>query len=274
MKRVWLLSMTIGIVCIIGGNLTVTSAKAKVNKYSWSSGSDEALLYYTSNSVNKDAYIWNKNFSKKMHNLKNYKYTSWYVTRSFERKGRVYYQLHNYSAKVSGYVWRGFMTPAVAKNLNSFKTDEDYTNYLKTDVSQKLARALLKYFPDANISLDASKKAASKMNDNSINGYTHVVNLGNLSSNVKMGEITTNKTISEYLRYPWPTNANAASGVNGILVKNGYNQGKIKKIFSEDYKLGIYTTGLAASQAGKNGYPWTVRSGGLNTNNSALVLVK
>ncbi|MCM6797094.1 hypothetical protein [Levilactobacillus brevis] len=50
----------------------------KTGKYAWSAPKDDAApLYYTN--TKKNGYIWNKIFTKKLHNIKNYQYTSWYA---------------------------------------------------------------------------------------------------------------------------------------------------------------------------------------------------
>ncbi|MCT3575416.1 hypothetical protein [Levilactobacillus brevis] len=73
----------------------------KTGKYAWSAPKDDAApLYYTN--TKKNGYIWNKIFTKKLHNIKNYQYTSWYAQKSFKRNGKVYYKVTG--NKVSGYV--------------------------------------------------------------------------------------------------------------------------------------------------------------------------
>lgn len=142
------------------GSLAATNASAKTIKsypwkyglkknYSWSAPRDDAAPLYNTN-TKKNAYIWNKTFTKKLHNIKKYQYTSWYVQKSFKRHGKVYYQV--YGNKMSGYVWHGYVAPAISKKISSFKSDSSYRNYLNNDKSQKLARAVLKYFPEAEVS--------------------------------------------------------------------------------------------------------------------------
>lgn len=188
--------LIVGLLALVMGlssNAIVSHAWTTINKYTWRSGKSDAAIYYTNTTQN--AYIWNNRFNKKLHNLKNYPYTTWYVTRSFVHKNRVYYAIGNYGSKVKGYVWHGYVTPAVVKDINRFNSDADYLNYLNTDPSQKLSRALLKLIPNANVSLKLSKQAAM----NQITDYQNVIDLGKVSGTVKVGLLTSKTTVHDFL---------------------------------------------------------------------------
>ncbi|QCZ53082.1 hypothetical protein UCCLBBS449_1126 [Levilactobacillus brevis] len=283
--------MLFGAVAGVGLSLGTTTANAKTfktypwkygktGKYAWSAPKDDAApLYYTN--TKKNGYIWNKSFTKKLHNIKNYQYTSWYVQKSFKRNGKVYYQVTG--GKVSGYVWHGYVSPAISKKISTFKSDSSYIKYLNSDKSQKLSRAVLKYFPNAHVSVDLSRRGAGQSVDNkpmttamTTSNYKHVINLTALSHNLKTSYGSTySETILNTLDFPvTSTNAAIAKTVNSILVKNGYTQDKITSLINQGYKLGIYINGGTGISSGKQGYPWTINTNTNTMNNSALFLAK
>ncbi|MGF7437731.1 hypothetical protein [Lentilactobacillus senioris] len=65
------------------------------------------------NKSNKTAYMYNWNHTKKLHNLKNYPHTTWYVSKSIKmvkgNKSGVFYKVTSGNKKVSGYVYRGYL---------------------------------------------------------------------------------------------------------------------------------------------------------------------
>ncbi|WP_283680278.1 hypothetical protein [Lentilactobacillus sp. Marseille-Q4993] len=91
----------------------------KVNKQ-WTGNA-----YYYKN-LGTTAYMYNGYHTKKLHNLKDYPRTTWFVQKSVvlqspRGKKGVYYQVANGSSKVIGYVWRGYLkkgqNPATAKKV-------------------------------------------------------------------------------------------------------------------------------------------------------------
>ncbi|GEP25135.1 MAG: hypothetical protein LKF37_10580 [Lentilactobacillus diolivorans] len=61
----------------------------------------------------RNAYIWNRNLTKKLHNLKNYPKTVWSVSKSFKmtngKKIGIFYYVSNSAQTVKGYIWRGYL---------------------------------------------------------------------------------------------------------------------------------------------------------------------
>lgn len=283
MRNSLLLSATVGAV-LLGSIIVTNKAKAQTSfpwdygthkNYSWSAPKDDvAPVYYTSTKNN--GYIWNESFTKKLHNIKNHPYRTWYVQKSFKRNGKVYYKV--YGNKLSGYVWRGYVTPAMVKPISSFKSNSSYVNYLKTSASQKLSRALLKYFPNAEVSVDLSRRSAGQYTKNNImkvDNYEHAINLTKLSIKTKYPWGTTDTYVSDILQDPILTsNANKAKQVNNIMVKNGYNQKKIASLIDQGYKLGIYMNDGAGVSARKAGYPWTINTYSNAQNDYGLYLAK
>ncbi|WP_268912845.1 D-alanyl-D-alanine carboxypeptidase [Lentilactobacillus sp. SPB1-3] len=257
---------TLGLGILVNQN--TAHAATTTNKYAWSVGQHEeyAPTYY--NKSNSNAYIWNTSFKKRIHNLKNYPNTTWYVTKSFVHNKKVYYKLSNFGGKVTGYTWSGNLSPYVSKNVNSFSSDSSYLNYLNSDKSQKLSRALLKLFPNADISLDLSKKAAASSSTSlSLNGYTKTINLSMLSAKViDNNQISNGKplahieTVLQSLGGPASSAASKAKSAQNILNANGYTSDKIASLINQGYKLGIYISDGAAASVGSKGYPSTIKN--------------
>lgn len=245
----------------------ISHAWTTINKYTWTSGKADAAIYYTN--TNKNAYIWNSHFNKKLHNLKNYPYTTWYVSRSFVHNNKVYYSISN-GNKVRGVVWHGYVTPAVVKNLNSFNSNSDYLSYLNTDKSQKLSRALLKLIPNANVSLNLSKQAAM----NKITDYQNVINLGIVSGTVTEGAITHKTIIHDFLMASNTTNTAKAKTTGKMLAAKGYTSDKLASLMNQGYQVGIYVNDGAATSVGKSGYPSTISFKSSVQNNMAFVVAK
>mgnify|MGYP003366230700 CR=1 FL=1 len=263
-----LILLTIGIG--MSAQQITSHAWTSTNKYTWRSGKSDAAIYYTN--TKKNAYVWNNHFNKKLHDLKNYQYTTWYVTQSFVRKNRVYYKISNYGGKVKGFVWHGYVTPAVVKDIDSFNSDNAYLNYLNTDKSQKLSRALLKLIPNASVSLDLSKQAAM----NKVTNYRNVINLGAVSGTATEGMITTKTTVHDFLMGPNSTNAQKAKIAGKMLANKGYTSKKLASLMQQGYQVGIYVNDGAATAVGKSGYPSTISytSRPEIQNNMALVLAQ
>ncbi|MGF7437885.1 hypothetical protein [Lentilactobacillus senioris] len=79
------------------------------------------------NKSNKTAYMYNWNHTKKLHNLKNYPHTTWYVSKSIKmvkgNKSGVFYKVTSGNKKVSGYVYRGYLVKG--KYQAPSKNDDD-----------------------------------------------------------------------------------------------------------------------------------------------------
>lgn len=84
---------------------------------------------YHAKNATKSVYMWNSTITKKLHNLKNYPKTTWYVQKSVKltngKKTGIFYYVENASNSVRGYVWRGYLTKgslSTATNTNSSTT--------------------------------------------------------------------------------------------------------------------------------------------------------
>lgn len=154
---------------LILGISNTSQAKSKIKVY-WDNHDDrlDTTHMYTAPTIQKDqqtGYMWNFKHTKRIHKLNNYKYTEWnlYSAVSVTTKhGKgIYYKISNADQSVRGLVYHKYVTRALAKNVNSFTSDAEYINYLKTAPSQKLARQILKLFPNSQVSLDLSNQVAN-----------------------------------------------------------------------------------------------------------------
>lgn len=265
---------TTGIVLIgataltLGFSASATPVQAKSNAYTWSTSQTNARLYYTN--TNKNAYIWNSNHTKKLHNLKNYPYSTWFVTQSFAKKyngkTRVYYKVSNYGGKVSGNVWRGYLTPAKSSPVNAFDSDSDYLSYLQTSKSQKLSRALLSKLSGVDVNVKLSQEAAA----NDISSFKNVINLGTMRGDFGSYSRFGKKSLMEY--FGLTTGGTASTRANAmikVLTANGYSPSKINSL--NGYKLGIVINDGTTYTASSTGYPSSL---GSMQNSFTLVLAQ
>lgn len=114
---------------LVGGGLVAsnqTQAQAKTRAYSWVKTKKYSNLPYHAKSTKTSAYMWNWNHTKKLHNLKNYPRTTWYLSESVKMvsgsKSGIYYQVTSGNKKTTGYVWRGYLTKGVNPAASSSST--------------------------------------------------------------------------------------------------------------------------------------------------------
>lgn len=116
---------------------------------------------YHAKTATKSVYLWNSTLTKKLHNLKNYPKTTWYVQKSVKltngKKTGIFYYVQNKSHSASGYVWRSYLTKGAYQS----------TSKVSYSTSEKVAQTL-KAFP-GTVTGDAelAKIAALKVNSRS-----------------------------------------------------------------------------------------------------------
>ncbi|EHL96168.1 hypothetical protein HMPREF9103_02504 [Lentilactobacillus parafarraginis F0439] len=114
----------------------------------------------------KTAYMWNKQHTQKLHNLKNYQATTWFLSKSVVLKHgshkRVYYFVKNTTNSISGYVWRGNLASGyspkgyqIIKQKWANQSGSYYARYYGQDVkmwnyNHTKVRVHLKNFPGMN----------------------------------------------------------------------------------------------------------------------------
>ncbi len=225
---------------LFGVTLSVPSVIQAQKAYSWSI-MDGPLMYYTK--PNAKGYIWNYSHTKKLHNVKNYRYTSWLVTNAFTKnvKGKraIYYRVYSANKKIKGLVWSGYLVKSIATPLNRFTSDSQYLNYINSNPSQRLTKALIKLFPNSPVSISLSRSiediTATKPLQNS--HFTDFIAISNFKDPNKP-DPHRDGSIDSYL---YDSCGEAITPrikrVTEILNANGYNASK--RASMSNYSVGI-----------------------------------
>ncbi|WP_054748150.1 hypothetical protein [Lentilactobacillus rapi] len=143
-RLTWLALIAFGL--LIGGagrsvsaSTVTTEQQVSTTQYVWTKVShrNSAIAYHPK--TTKSVYLWNQLHTQRLHNLRNYPTTTWYVKNSVVMQhdgvSHVYYELYNQHNSVSGYVWRGYLT----KGINPKQTgisDLSKMAYTKTECYQ------------------------------------------------------------------------------------------------------------------------------------------
>ncbi|GEO70136.1 hypothetical protein [Levilactobacillus acidifarinae] len=113
-----------------------------------------------STATTRNVYLWNLRHTEKLHDLKNFPKTTWYVTKKIEKPGSgVYDEVTTYDKSITGLIWHGYLAPYVTRLPDKFKTTAAYAQYIRTAPEQKLARGILQAFPQAKLDLRLSQEA-------------------------------------------------------------------------------------------------------------------
>lgn len=187
-KMVKFLAITTAIVGV--GLVSRINASAKTTyQYSYSPASEDGgVPYFTKTAKVVDGgTIWNSTHTKKIGNLKNQTYSRWFVEKVYTKKknGKVvsyYYQAvkQNSNRKKKYLIWSGYLNKAISKSPEKFKTDSEYSNYIQTADSQRLTRAILRLFPNTQVSLKLSQLSndGATYAPTTYSGFNHVINIG------------------------------------------------------------------------------------------------
>ncbi|MEE8825062.1 hypothetical protein LASUN_06270 [Lentilactobacillus sunkii] len=166
-KSILLLTTALTTLGFLGAITQAKPAQASARYYWVKSINRNNLPYHTVSQ--RSAYIYNATHTQKLHNLKNYPRTTWYVSKSilmrssYTGKKGVYYYVTNGAGTVNGIVWRGYLTSGTNPNTtnggntpsdngndnsgNSNGTDTNPTNSL----SQELAGFFEGTVPDSQL---------------------------------------------------------------------------------------------------------------------------
>lgn len=136
MKKIILTALALG--ALAGGvgfsnNQSTLSVQASTT-YTWGKTKtypNPKPFYYAGKS---SVYLWSKYHTTKLHNLKNYPKTTWYLSKSVQMKhngkSAIYYAVTSGNSKVSGYVWRGYLT----KGINPYGSQASTVGTLEKQV--------------------------------------------------------------------------------------------------------------------------------------------
>lgn len=125
-KKLVLLASALTSLGIWGITTQAKPAQASARYYWVKSINRNNLPYHAASQ--RSAYIYNATHTQKLHNLKNYPRTTWYVSKSilmrssYTGKKGVYYYVTNGSETASGIVWRGYLTSGTNPNTASGTT--------------------------------------------------------------------------------------------------------------------------------------------------------
>ncbi|MTV83166.1 hypothetical protein [Secundilactobacillus folii] len=186
-------------------------------------------------------YMWNSSHTKKLHNLKNYPKTTWYLSKSVElklgKKAGIYYQVANNTGKVSGLVYRNYLTKGnnpkdVLANSSEVKS---YGGGLAAIKSVREAATLqadiLALFPGTILNRTYSAAARNDLN-------------AGVNNSAKYSKTDRNaKAVGIFSPYNWistTSKTNYTKLITSKLEAQGYTATKRSKY--KGYQIGIYAT--------------------------------
>lgn len=199
---------------------------------------------------NKNVYVWNYTHTKKKTNLKNYPgadflKTADIVMRHNGKASKCVYlvgSLNGTTKSVSGYVPAAAITIGLNSDhtgmnyvdIDDFVNNNDFNQYLQTGKNQKLAREILKLFPNSKPDLGLSKIAVNNYDhfDDSIDSESDPVSIKGYT------DIKTFPTIQKWLyANRSASNAIKIAGIKKLLNKDGYTASKRNSL--SNYRIGI-----------------------------------
>lgn len=226
------------------GGIGVTTAPMTghaATGYKWIKTKQYSDLAYHLKDTTKSAYMWNLKHTKKLHNLKNYPRTTWYLSESvkiqFGKKTGIYYLVKNNSNSIAGLVARGYLKKG-NNPKDAYANSEDVKSYGANLASIKSAREaqtlqadILALFPGTILNTAYSADARTDLNAgiNKANGYS------------KTDKNT--KAIGIFSPYNWvntTSKTNYTTLITSALEKQGYTAAKRAKY--KGYQIGIYAT--------------------------------
>lgn len=199
---------------------------------------------------NKNVYVWNYTHTKKKANLRNYpganfSKTADIVMRHNGKNSKYVYlagSLNGTGKSVSGYVPAAAIMKGLNPdhsgmnyvNINQFINNKDFTHYLKTGKNQKLAREILKLFPNSKPNLELSKIAVKNYDyfDESMDAGLDPISTKGFT------DIKTFPNIQKWLyANRGASNTIKINGIKKLLTKAGYTTNKRNSL--SDYQIGI-----------------------------------
>lgn len=207
--------------------------------------------FYHAKKSKKPIHLWNSTLSKKILNLNDYPSMNWNVTfkGTFQKQHKKYYYYHvtnrinnDMSKKeVSGYIKTSNMIKGLNPNhdhryfvnLAEFINNTDFNRYLNTNKNQKLAREIMKLFPNSKPDLRLSKIAARNYDS-----YFDMDGDSDPISEKGYHDIINFQTIKDKLEKNKSASLNTKINiVKKGLAKQGYT--KKKRESMKNYRLGL-----------------------------------
>lgn len=246
MKKLGIGIMAGLLVSSLGIMATTTTAQAATG-YKWVKTKKYNNVAWHAKTA-KAGYMWNLKHTKKIHNIKNYPRTTWYLSESvklqFGKKYGIYYLVKNNTGKVSGLVYRGYLTKGdnPKDKLANSEAVKSYGGGLAAIQSVRESAALqaniLALFPGTILNNTYSAAARQDLNAgiDKANGYSKT------NKNAK--------AIGIFSPYNWvqtTSKTNYTTLVTNALEAQGFTAAKRAKY--KGYQIGIYATphGYASS---------------------------
>ncbi|OBU97261.1 D-alanyl-D-alanine carboxypeptidase [Lentilactobacillus parabuchneri] len=198
----------------------------------------------------KNVYVWNYTHTKRVANLKhypgaNFAKTADVVMRHNGKNSKYVYlvgSLNGTANSVHSYVPAAAITSGLNPDhtgmnyvpIDDFVNNTDFNQYLQTGKNQKLAREILKLFPNSKPDLELSKIAVKNYDH-----FTESMNSeGDPISTKGYTDIKTFPTIQKWLyAHSKSSNATKIAGIKKLLDKKGYTASKWQSL--SDDNLGI-----------------------------------
>ncbi|WP_283679838.1 hypothetical protein [Lentilactobacillus sp. Marseille-Q4993] len=222
------------------GNPATVQAKTSKSAYKIANKASIKETYFHIPTSKKNIYMWNSNHTKKLLNVKDYPNANWYSYRKYtlskNNKKSVYYQVtgHNPNRHTTetGLIWHGYLKTGYNKNWKvwndlqpgQFANDQDYYDYIQQSPSQKFTKAVLKLFPNTQLSKELSSDLIYEYYEKD---WTDVIKLPGAS-----------KYFDKMLFKDKVTETQRLELVKQALDKAGYDQTKRDSL--SDYKIGVF----------------------------------
>lgn len=236
------LVMTLTAGLVLGGIGEVTLPTAGKAATAWKivkTKNYSDVAYYSKTTSNK--YMWNSTHTKKIHNLKHYPRTTWYVYKQVKlqqgKKTGYYYQVTNNNGKIKGLVYQSYLTKgdnpkdAFAHSSVVKSYGSGLAGIKSVRESAKLQADILALFPGTILNASYSNDARNDLN-------------AGVSKTAKYSKLNKSATaIGIFTPYNWISTSGKTDYtklVSGALAAQGYTASKRAKY--KGYQIGIYAT--------------------------------
>ncbi|GAW99891.1 hypothetical protein [Secundilactobacillus mixtipabuli] len=207
------------------------------------------VAYHSKTTGNQ--YMWNSTHTKKIHNLKNYPRTTWYVYKEVKlqlgKKSGYYYQVTNNNGKIKGIIYHSYLTKG-DNPKDAFAHSSIVKSYggglagiKSVREAAKLQADILAMFPGTILNTSYSKDAQNDLNA----GVSKATPYSALNKNSAATGI-----FSPYNWVSTSSKTDYSKLVADTLSAQGYSASKRAKY--KGYQIGIYATPHGYTSAYKN----------------------
>ncbi|GAX03483.1 D-alanyl-D-alanine carboxypeptidase [Secundilactobacillus pentosiphilus] len=246
MKKL-IVALTAGL--MLGGIGSTGFSAAGQAATSWKTVSTKSyrhVAYYVK--TTKNEYMWDLKHTKKIHNLKHYPRTTWYVYKQVKlqhgKKSGYYYELTDNKDKIKGLVYRSYLTKgdnpddAFAHSAVVKSYGGGLAGIKSVRESAKLQADILALFPGTILNNSYSNDARNDLN-------------AGVSKTAKYSKLNKNSTaIGIFTPYNWTSTSSKTNYTKlaaAVLNAQGYTASKRAKY--KGYQIGIYATPHGSTSA-------------------------